>query len=249
MPTLISRGTAAARAFGLTGASSGQLYTQTFTSNGTFTPLFGVTNVVTIVGRGGSSTSDFQTTFPFDYARVYIEQDPGGSGGASLLPIYANEAAYNLTSDADTCNSGGFQTIYHDYGGSGYQTYTVYPDNTYNFTSSTKYPFTSYMVAGTWSVQGYGLPTPPSGTFFTYSTTPTGFWHLTGDYIAAGSAGANSSGLGYTFPGASQVGSYPTATGQAATPVTYNNVAVTPGTGYPIVVGAGGSVSISFIIP
>lgn len=248
MPTLISRGTAAARAFGLTGSNSGQLYTQTFTSNGTFTPLPGVTNVVALVGRGGSSTSDAPAVFPDFYA--VNEVTSGGGSGGTPLPLSYSTIAQDISDIVSTCNAGGFQTIYHNWIGSSFDTWVIFSDNTYVYNSATKYAFTSYMVAGSWSIQTTGgVPNPPSGSINSYASATYGTYHATGQYIAGGSAGANTTALGYTFSGASQVGTYPTATGQAATPVTYNNVAVTPGTGYPIVVGAGGSVSISFIIP
>ena len=248
MPTVISRGAAAARAFGFTGSSSGQIYTQVFASNGTFTPLPGVTNVTTLYGRGGSSTSDTTASFPGDYAYSIVSPASGGSGGTPL-PLAYTTIAQNITDIVNTCNAGGIQTIYHDYFGGGVEIWDINPDNTYTLNPSTKFPFTAFMVAGTWAIFTNTLPNPPSGSVTSYATSPDGYYHATGNYIAGGSAGTNSSALSYTFSGASQVGTYPTATGQAATPVTYNNVAVTPGTGYPIVVGAGGEVRISFIIP
>lgn len=248
MPTLISRGTAAARAFGLTGSSSGQLYTQTFTSDGTFTPMAGVTNVVTLVGRGGSSTSDAPASFPDFYA--VNEVSPGGGSGGTPLPLSYSTIAQDISDIVNTCNAGGFQTIYHNWSGSSFDSWYILPDDTYLYYPAAKYEFSAYMVAGSWSIQTTGsVPNPPSGSINSRASALYGTYHAAGQYIAGGSAGTNSSALGYTFAGASQVGTYPNATGQAATPVTYNNVAVTPGTGYPIVVGAGGSVAISFIIP
>lgn len=247
MPTVISRGAAAARAFGFTGSSSGQIYTQVFTSNGTFTPLPGVTNVTTLYGRGGSSTSDFQTSFPGDYA--YSIVNPASGSGGTPLPLDYATVAQSITDIVNTANAGGIQTIYHDYGGGGYEIWDINPDDTYTLNPSTKFPFTAYMVAGTWSVFTNTLPNPPTGSIISYATSPDGYYHAVGQYIQAGVEGTNSSGLSYTFAGATQVGTYPTATGQAATPATYNNIAVTPGTNYPIVVGAGGEVRISFIIP
>lgn len=247
MPTVISRGAAAARAFGFTGSSSGQIYTQVFTSNGTFTPLPGVTNVTTLYGRGGSSTSDSTANFPGDYA--YNIVSVGSGTGGTPLPLDLATIGQDIVDIVNTCNAGGMQTIYHNWGGSGYDIWEVLVDDTYRYTAGTKYAFTSYMVAGTWSVYTNTLPNPPSGTITSYATTPDGYYHAVGQYIAGGSEGTNSSALSYTFPGATQVGTYPTATGQSATPATYNNIAVTPGTNYPIVVGAGGEVRISFIIP
>lgn len=249
MPTLISRGTAAARAFGLTGSNSGQLYTQTFTSNGTFTPMPGVTNVVTLVGQGGSSVGDYAAFFPEDYAYTYLQKTIPGGGGTPLPLDYATVAT-SITDIVNTCNAGGIQTIYHDYGGGGYEEYTIYADNTYAFTPSAKFPFTAFMYAGSWGVvTSGGLPNPPSGSITDYASSLQGYYHAAGIYQAYGNDGSASTALGQTFPGAVLTGSYPNRTGTAATPATYNNVAVTPGTNYPIVVGTGGSVAISYIIP
>ena len=247
MPTPISRGAAAARAFGFTGSQSGQLYTQTFTSNGTFTPMAGVTNVVTLVGQGGSSSSDFQTTSESFIQRNTLEPYPLGSG-PNPLPVSFLTVAQYVIDIVNLCNTGGIQSF--NYTTDSYT--TVYPDQTWSQDTDTPYTFTAYMIPGTWSVITEGfVPYPPVGQVTSYAQAQTsyGVYRPQGQYIAAGSAGGNSSALGYTFSGAAQVGTYPTATGQSATPVTYNNVAVTPGTGYPIVVGAGGSVKISFIIP
>lgn len=49
--------------------------------------------------------------------------------------------------------------------------------------------------------------------------------------------GASTTGFGKTFPG---------GTGGAATPVTYNSVAVTPGASYPLVIPSGGSITITY---
>lgn len=51
--------------------------------------------------------------------------------------------------------------------------------------------------------------------------------------------GASATGFGKTFPG---------GTGGAATPVPYNNVAVTPGASYPLVVPSGGSITITYYV-
>lgn len=239
MPTLISRGTAAARAFGLTGSSSGQLYTQTFTSNGTFTPLPGVTNVTMLVGQGGSSYGDYQNYKSNAFgATTYFNF---GGSGANPPPLYWSDVGQGCIDAAAQMNLGGDQTPYSFLVGS-WETYVG--DSWTASTYLANFPYVT--VAGTWVANTFGAATnPPSGTV----GTNNGVYRVDGQYIEYGSGGTNSSALGYTFFGAPLIGTYPNATGQAATPSTYNNVAVTPGTGYPIVVGAGGSVSISFIIP
>ena len=247
MPTLISRGTAAARAFGLTGSSSGQLYTQTFTSNGTFTPMAGVTNVVTLVGQGGSSSSDFQTALGDNVQFNSLEKALNITlSGPYSLPLDYITLAQPVIDIVNQCNAGGMQTFAYspnDY-------WTTYYNDTYD-TNAGPQPatFSAYTIAGTWSVTASGLPFPATGSVTSWASAPTGYYKPSGQYIAAGSAGGNSSALGYTFPGAAQAGTYPNATGQSATPVTYSSIPVTPGTNYPIVVSSGGYVSISFIIP
>ena len=236
MPTLISRGTASARAFGLTGSSSGQLYTQTFGSNGTFTPMAGVTNVVTLVGRGGSSTSDYPT---FGQFQCTVEANIAGTG-PNPPPLAWSTVAADIYTAGAQMNVGGDQTGYLFNLGS----FGTYADQTwYGTTYQTSFDY--FTVAGTWTVEAFNAPVPPSGNV----GYAQGLYRAQGTYIAPGSGGTNSSALGYSFPAAQQVGSYPNATGQSAATFTYNNIAVTPGTNYPIVVGGGGVVQISFIIP
>lgn len=241
MPTLISRGAASARAFGFTGSSKGQLYTQVFTSNGTFTPIPGVTNLVTLVGQGGSSTSDYQTSGTAFSASTYYNL---GGTGANPPPLYWSDLAQGIIDAAAQMNTGGDQTGYSFLVGS-WETYAGDTWTPLTYLSDLPY----YTVAGTWSVSNGGAaPWPPSGTVGSGSASNGGYY-ASGSWIAPGTSGSGSSALGYFFSGASQVGSYPNATGQAANPSTYNNIAVTPGTNYPIVVGAGGYVAISYIIP
>lgn len=240
MPTLISRGTAAARAYGLTGSNKGQLYTQTFTSNGTFTPMTGVTNITTLVGQGGSAQGDYPNFYQNFYVTRVIDEN-SGSGGSGL-PIPWSTIAAQAVSVYNAFNAGGDQSAFS------WDTYWYffYPDQTYNAINLGSNNFPYYTIPG-WSIFGLGnVPYPPSGDAYYGSG---GSYAIQGSYYEPGSNGTNSSGLGYTFPAATLSGSYPFRPSVAATPVTYNNIAVTPGTNYPIVVGAGGSVAISYIIP
>lgn len=243
MPTLISRGTASARAFGLTGSNKGQLYTQTFTSNGTFTPMAGVTNIVTLVGRGGTAQGDYQDYLSLKLMGQVYNGDPG-SGSSGSIPIPYSDITYGMYNVVQTFNAGGIQ--------SGYFFNVVYfemfSNNTYNYNAGGSEDFPYYTYPGTWGITATGNVLYPGFVDF-YNYGEFGNYYMSGSFQQYGSDGTGSSALGYTFAGATLSGSYPNRATQTATPVTYNNIAVTPGTNYPIVVGAGGSVAISYIIP
>lgn len=243
MPTLISRGAASAKAFGLTGTNKGQLYTVLFTSSGTFTTMPGLTTISQLTGQGQASSGDYQTTS--GQVRYSFAQSLGGSGGVFALPFRWSEL-YNFAANVvGTLNSGG------DHSGD-----VLFADryDLYNSPSPKFDPeslgieyFPYWTVAGTWSVGSTGdAPLPAVGDAY-YGVN--GGYYAQGDYIAPGSAGANTTALGYTFNGASLVGTYPNRTGQAAAVTTYNNVSVTPATEYPIVVAPGGYVQLTFIGP
>lgn len=108
---------------------------------------------------------------------------------------------------------------------------TVYPDQTNTLVSAsfTRYNVVpgsaSYSTNNMWQSSG-----PATGSGFA-----THFW----SYTIPASNGANATGLGKTFPGGTAGGAAPTTS--------FSNVAVTPGTSYPIVVPAGGQVSISYM--
>jgi hypothetical protein len=244
VPTLISRGTAAARAFGFSGSNSGQLYTQTFTSNGTFTPLAGVTNVTTLVGQGGSAQGDY----PEFQNWMGISQviDNGFGTGTSPLPIPWADIASIPYDVYNTFNAGGDQSGYF-YDITRYDFVSNGVTDTYTLVNLGAVNFPYYTYATTWQIGSTGTaPNPPSGLAY---YTDVGEYRIQGMFQQYGNNGTNSSALGYTFPAATLSGSYPNRASQTATPVTYSNIAVTPGTNYPIVVGAGGSVAISYIIP
>lgn len=73
----------------------------------------------------------------------------------------------------------------------------------------------------------------------TYSGYTTCYYYLVNSRTVTipATTGASTTAFGKTFAG---------GTGGAATPVTYNNVALTPGQSYGLVVPTGGSVSITY---
>lgn len=235
MPTIATRGAGSARGLGFAGTTL-NLTEQIFTSSTTWVAPAGVTNLVAVIGRGGSSTSDYQGGI--SVASVGVSNTTSGSG-ANSLPISAS-AAYNTASIcASVFNAGGYRSASNAFE----REFTFYSNNTFSWTDSNPWgsgTFPYYLVAGTWGLTG----SPLSGNL----SYPGSFsYAAAGDVIYPGSAGSSSSAFGYTFSGAAQLGSYPTATGQSATPVTYNNVAVTPGTSYSINVASGGSVTIQYL--
>lgn len=237
MPTIVTRGAASARGFGFAGKAL-NLTTVTLTSSTTWVAPVGVTNLVAVIGQGGSSTSDYISGT--SVAFVSVTNTASGSGSNSL-PISAS-AAYNT---ANTCasvfNAGGYRQATYAVD----RAFTFYAGSPGTFSWSDSFPygtgtFPYYLVAGTWSLQG----SPLSGNL-NYGDSAS--YYATGNAYFPGSAGGSTTAFGYTFSGASQSGSYPNATGQSATPVTYTNVAVTPGNSYSVVVASGGSVIIQYL--
>lgn len=231
MPTIVTRGAASARGFGFAGKGL-NITEQTFTSSTTWVAPAGVTNLVAVIGRGGSSTSDYIGGASANSAGV---GNAGSGSGANSLPISASAVYGPVETAASLLNNGGYSSfpVYS-------RSFTFYPNNTFNFSDSGGGSFGLYSVAGSWSVSGG----PFSGNL---SYGDSASYVAVGSAYYPGSSGGSSSAFGYTFPGASQSGSYPNATGQSATPVTYTNVAVTPGNSYSISVASGGSVTIQYL--
>ena len=235
MPTIVTRGAASARGFGFAGKAL-NLVTVTLTSSTTWVAPVGVTNLVAVIGQGGSSTSDYQGGI--SVANVSVSNSASGSG-ANNLPISASSAYNTANICASVFNAGGYRNASNAFE----REFTFYSNNTFAWTDSNPWgsgTFPYYLVAGTWGLTG----SPLSGNL----SYPGSFsYAASGDVIYPGSAGSSTTAFGYTFSGASQVGSYPNATGQSATPVTYTNVAVTPGNSYPVTVASGGSVIIQYL--
>jgi hypothetical protein len=235
MPTIATRAAGSARGFGFAGKTL-NITEQTFTSSTTWTAPPGVINLIAVIGRGGSSSSDSQGSI--NVANVGVSNSASGSG-ANSLPISA-AAAYNTANIcANIYNAGGYQQAVYAFE----RSFTFYSNNTFSWTDSNTWgtgTFPYYLVAGTWGLVGTPLSGSLSyGSYFSYAAA--------GDVIYPGSSGGSTTAFGYTFSGASQSGSYPNATGQSATPVTYTNVAVTPGNSYSISVASGGSVTIQYL--
>lgn len=232
MPTIVTRGAASARGFGFAGKGL-NITEQTFTSSTTWVAPAGVTNLVAVIGRGGSSTSDYIGGASAASASV---TNAGSGSGANSLPISASSVSSQPDTVAGLLNVG-FTTSPLS---TNSRTFVFYPNNTFSFSDSGGGAYPLVPVNGTWSVSGSA-----SSSNLNYGDSAS--YVAVGQAYYPGSSGGSSSAFGYTFSGASQSGSYPNAIGQSATPVTYTNVAVTPGNSYSISVASGGSVTIQYL--
>lgn len=242
MPVTTRLAVASSRAFGEF-TSSLTLTTVTFTANGTWTAPGNVAVVTTLYGVGQAGVSD-STTTSTTYGAFSVERIVAASGGSThdwseLRALYDNFAS--------TYNSGSGVVSSFSYplsnGG------RVGTDDTFssgNWTTSGTGSGTN-LVRGSVAIYYNNAPTSGTITYADVNTIKTN----TGQYpllqynwtvYVYGSAGGDSTALGYTFAG----GAYSGGTGYPATPATYNNVSVTPGASYSVVVPSGGQVQISY---
>lgn len=237
MPTLITRGAASGRGFGLfeSGITTRK---ETFTSSGSWVCPAGVTSLIYVRGKGQDGTSDYYAMSTNYYVGVKIAVSTGGDNPPYLdwSTIYGE-----YLSDINSIPDGGFA-------GPGGQTrtsnYRVYIDNSWSVSTGSVRDWNGYYINDV--TPGSSSPPPPTSGTMTYSTMTNGNWVINVSYVAFGSAGADTTAFGYTFSGGTLSGSYPNQTGNAAAVTTYTSVAVTPGTTYNFVVPAGGSVTFAY---
>lgn len=239
MPVTTRLAITSSRAFGEF-TSSLTLTTVTFTANGTWTAPGNVAVVTTLYGVGSNGVSDSsyeETLYAFNVDRQFST----GSGAAhtwdELRAIYDNFAAtYNS-------GSGVVSSVQVPYDNGG----RIYNNDVF-YTWTTTSTLTRYnLVRG--SVYIKNTNAPSTGAITTAqvdsiksSTSQYPYLQSAWTHYVYGYAGSDSTALGYTFAG----GAYVAPTGYPATPATYNNVSVTPGASYSIVVPSGGQVQISY---
>lgn len=235
MPTLITRGAASGRGFGLL-ESGTTTRKQVFTSSGSWTCPAGVTSLIYVKGKGQDGTSDY----PVDRNYRYNLFKAGTGTGAN--PAFADwSQIYDpMLADYNSLTTGAIQG-----GGAATKTtnLTVYPNSSWTYTESAPVSWSGFYINSK-SIGSDGGP-QTSGTIV-YAAVFTSFWVIQMQYVAFGSAGSDTTGFGYTFSGGALSGSYPNQSGAAATPVTYNSVSVTPGTTYNFVVPSGGYVEFAY---
>lgn len=222
------------------GGAAGTLTSVTFTANGTWVAPAGVSTVVSASGKGAAGVSDYADVFTGQYYGLQ------SSGVQPNLPYAQWGAIYG------TYQTGLSQVSSRSYPGYGPPSFsyfdTIYVDTSdrwvrYNFGTS---DLSSIYVTG-YSTSTVGSPLT-SGNMTYANTGIISGWAININFIAAGGTGAASTALGQTFPGGSYTGSYPNGVGNAAVITTFTNIAVTPGTSYPIVVPSGGQVTLQYYV-
>jgi hypothetical protein len=211
---------------------------QTFTANATWVAPAGVT-LVNMSGAGSPAVSDssrFNET-------IYISVATQGASRNENPPFAQWSTFYGEATTAlgqITANSGTNQITFQR------RNYIIDTDGSYRLTA---YSFTTVWVVGSsGSIFGTG-GTPPTSGDITYASVAAslGWIVQAGETRVLGSVGSASTGLGKTFPGGTLTGTEPYRTAVAPSTTTFNDVAVTPGVSYPIVVPAGGFITLSYV--
>lgn len=228
----------------LIGSKSQSLTTITFTSNDTWVAPAGVTNVVSIEGKGSNGVSDsLGNVANFDY---HADKNQGSPPFAnSPYASYTNLYNYANTT-LSTLNAGGSGTRYITTNFI-YEVYcAVVSDNTWvgYFTYSGN-PLAGVAITGTCSISSLNGGPTSGNVVWSSMNNYSGSTISVSGYIA-GHAGSNATALGQTFAGGTYTGTYPNATGNAASASTYYNISVTPGNSYSIVVPSGGYVTLNY---
>lgn len=218
MPKLSSFSGLSSRGFGEFGTTL-TLTTVTFTSSTSWTAPAGVTNLTTVSGRGSNGAADYYVNDTV----AYIEVRPLNAT-AVLGPLDWSTAYSDAQTLVNNTNSGG----------SGPRTASPGFPATYYVNSSNLYfkalgTSQSYQVNGTAVLQNYN-GSPTSGTvLYTDLLISIGSFLCNIDVLNIGPAGTASTGFGQTFPGGA-------ASGGTAPITVFNNVSVSPGTSYSIVI-------------
>lgn len=233
MPTLITRGAASGRGFGLleSGTTSRK---EVFTSNGSWVCPVGVTSLAYVSGKGQNGTSDYASTFVGYYGSAPDPSYFANPPYADWSSIYAEDQGdYNSIPSSGFAGSAQLRQMYWQIG----------LDDSWELLVSATKNLTGYYITSKTANVSQGSP-PTSGNVL-YSQGSR-FWYPRANFIEYGNVGANTTAFGYTFSGGTLSGSYPYQTGNTAPTTTYTNVAVTPGNTYNFVVPSGGSVSFAY---
>lgn len=207
-------------------ASSPVLVSKTFTSSQSFTVPMGVSNLVSLSGKGQDGTPATPATRISNAQGDTVQGFASGTGTTSGALSW-NDFQADITSVFNAVNAGGT--------GSGYVVnYSGYPNsNTYS-TSLYQYAYLN-AVPGTASVftstgwKTSGAIVPGDNGYFVINYTES--------YTIPATTGTDTSGFGKTFAGG--VG------GPAATS-SFTDVPVTGGASYNLVVPSGGPITITY---
>jgi hypothetical protein len=273
MPVLSVRGAAAARGFGWMGLRN-IVITQTFTSSTNWTAPLTTTSITTLIGRGSDGGGYYTPEVPaspsawfmgggpytqsltvnnahkpYNWAVSGVDPDTMAQTGGYIDIHPSNKSGSLCLKD---CGGGGVQ-MYRGAGHNGdYFNPTYHPSRFFGdeivddmtnrddsrFQSTCPMTFQTmhdYFQGVINSLNSASNGTTISWNKYTYYTRSAiayqaGYW----TYYS----GSNTTGLGYTFNGG--------ASNSAASSVTYNNVAVTPGATYSLSIPSGGSIQMTY---
>lgn len=229
MPTLTSRGAASARGFGLLGAAPLNLQTATFNSSGSWTAPAGVSNLTVLTGAGGTGIpfSESWATSSIGYAAYSYETSSTG-GSVDNTPTYEGVTGYAEAVLASINNSTADRTVV-------WAAYRYFYNPT-TYKTIVESDYVSRRIRGT-AVKYVG---PWDNTTYQPVRGIGSGWYMAAEqYFSEGpTAGGTSSAFGNSYAGGAD---------GPATPVTTNNVAVTPGQTYTITVASGGYVTFQYL--
>lgn len=218
--------------FGSVGIAMGNVVSQTFTTNTTWTAPAGVSLLSSVTGKGAAGAAaytDANTSRSFQVMKVTGSASTSGGGGQSGILSWSD-----LWSQAQS-----FQSEINA-GGTGSDTsaiYVQYTDSRYIQNTGTNLSWSS-AIAGSASLSAISFPQSGNVTSGASASATVSFQQA-GAYHSA-TTGASATGFGKTFPGG--------YSGPASV-TTFSNVAVTPLTQYSIVVPTSGSITITYLKP
>lgn len=213
MPTILTRSAGSARGYGLTGNPTIYRVQQTLQST-TWTAPAGVTSILSLTGKGQNGEAAYWNSIfalpigPPTYmnAAEFADVPNPDSESSAVVEAFA-QAQWDLFPNGPGDGIVNISWENKIFGSPGTQTFGPYDIRAVS----------SKAKVG----NGWGSVYPPDPGFRpTYSINGGSM-----QFYIPQTDGANTTGFGYTFAG---------GVGAPATPTTYNNVAVTPGTTYTI---------------
>ena len=227
MPLVGTLGAASSKGFGFTRRPT---TTTTFVSSQSWTAPAGVTSLITLTGKGSDGTAQQDYYTP---VTSYAEQFTGTLANApyaSWATIYSASNSKYSTLLARVGLSGPSSGIDS-------QRWRVNSSNNWALVTTAN-NLSAYTIG---SVTNNTLGSPKTSGNVVYSTDfgsgATIGWYVAVDYYTPATNGTNTTGFSQTFAG---------GTGGPATPVTYTNVAVTPGSSYTLTIPSGGYITITY---
>lgn len=228
-------------------SKSGEEVTVTFTANGTWVAPASTSIVSTVYGQGGSGSPAIPASYgsgSVQVANMDYLHNPGTTGSTAGNPTWFGFNT-SLTNARNTINTqAGTSTaapIYVGYSGT-----TFYATGPGTYTNNEFYnggqvtPNTSVLAgSATQRIVGTsassGSPVVGGANYSTQGFVD--YQYLVPGTGVGATSGSASTAFGFNFPG---------GVGGAGTPSTQGPTTVTPGASYPIVVGSGGFITITF---